>query len=119
MTDEPAHVFRAAFPQLSAASANRAAEELQEAIEDRSGGALRPEIVKDRDDTHDLGSILQIVLTAPAMVIPANAVFQFRKKRGERVEITTRRGKLVVSGPATANLDVAAIVAAVQSAVDG
>lgn len=107
------------FPELDLASANRAAAQLHDDIKDTAKDLVHIDRTRPNSETQDFGSTLVIVLGTPAVVILARAIYNYCAKWGDRVVIRTANGEVIVTGSATANIDVAAAVAALQSKIDG
>jgi len=107
--------FKIRFEDLTAADGNRAAAELQSMIED---SGIDAELVKDRQDTQDFGATLVLVLGTEAAVILAKAIYRYVSKRGDKVVIETADGKVVATGSAAANIDIAQTVSALRTQID-
>ena len=112
---EPTGSFKIRFEDLTAADANRAAAELQSMIEDFGIDAA---LVKDRADTQDFGATLVLVLGTEAAVVLAKAIYRYVAKRGDKVVIETAEGKVLATGAAAANIDIAQTVSALRAQID-
>jgi arginine/lysine/ornithine decarboxylase len=112
---EPTGSFKIRFEDLTAADANRAAAELQSMIED---SGIDAELVKDRADTQDFGATLVLVLGTEAAVVLAKAIYRYVAKRGDKVVIETAEGKVLATGAAAANIDIAQTVSALRAQID-
>jgi hypothetical protein len=118
LTNESRATFLVRFDALDGAPANRAAAELRDLVERAADAGLATRIVKERTDTQDLGATLILVLSTPAVALVARAIYAYVAKRGDRVVITTEAGKVIASGAAAANIDVAQTVEAMCREVD-
>jgi hypothetical protein len=59
--------FRISFPEASSAERSRLAGKLETALLDVEG--VQVSLVKERSDSQDAGTILSVVLSAPAIVL--------------------------------------------------
>lgn len=114
MTDDNV-VLRVKFAGLSVAEANQAALELQELIDGEAGDAVTTNMERERTDTQDFGTTLVLLLGTPAAAMAMRAVHTYIAKRGNRVVIETTEGRVVATGDAAANIDVAGTVAAMRT----
>ena len=108
-------VLRVRFDGLTAAEANRAARELQDLIARAAGGAVSADLQRERTDTQDFGTSLLLLFGTPAAVMAMRAVHAYIAKRGSRVVIETAEGRVVATGDAATNIDVAGTVAAMRA----
>ena len=106
------------FEGLSTAAANTAAEELRRHLDQATSGTASFKIKNDRTDTQDFGATLVIVLGTPAVLAIAKGIHDFIAKRGNRVTIMTPNGKIVATGDASHNIDVAKTVEALSQVTD-
>ena len=105
--------LRVRFDQLTPAKANVAARELQLEIRRLTGSEIQTELRKSRNDTQDLGTILAIILEAPATTAIATHVAAgigaFIARFRTKVIIETEHGRVVFTGDATKSADLEAI----------
>src|SRR5262245_48645998 len=101
--------FLVTFPELDLAEANRAAGQLRETLLGRCGPQDRINIRRASDATQDAGSILEIMLAAPAIIEVARGIRDFIAARGNSIEIRTANGVVVGRGTAATNIDAAAV----------
>ncbi|MFG2044789.1 hypothetical protein [Dactylosporangium sp. NPDC048998] len=111
--------IRIKFDGLTLAEANQAAAELQEMVvdaADRAGEEVGSSVERHRTDTQDFGATLVLVLGTPAAVAVVRAIHAYIAKRGSRVVIETADGaRVVATGDAAANIDVARTVEAMRA----
>jgi hypothetical protein len=111
--------FHVRFEGLSVAEANRAAAELRNAIERAGGNEVETSIRKETQETQDFGATLVLILGTEAAIIVAKAIHSYVAKRGDKVVIETEGGKVLATGAAAANIDVAATAEAMRAELDG
>ena len=111
--------LRIKFDGLTLAEANKAAAELQQMVADavaRAGEEVGSSLERDGTGTQDFGATLVLVVGTPAAVAVVRAVHAYIAKRGNRVVIETADGaRVVATGDAAANIDVARTVEAMRS----
>jgi hypothetical protein len=107
MTLDQRGTYRIRFEDLSRAQSNQAASELRQALRSAAGAEASIEIQKEDPETQDFGSTLILVLATPVAVAIAKGVRDYIAKTGSRVVIETSNGKIVATGHAAANIDIA------------
>jgi environmental stress-induced protein Ves len=112
--DEEA-VFHVRFEGLSPAEANLAAVDFCDLIEQSAHDRIQATIRKERDDTQDFGATVVLVLGTQTAVTLAKAIQAWIAKRGDRVVVETPQGKVVATGAAASNIDVAETTLAIQA----
>jgi len=116
--DEQQIAIRITFDDLTRGEANRAVQDLREAILVRVGDEIGVSIERDDPDSQDLGSTLVLLFGAPAAVAIAQGVRAYLARRSDprdRITIKTNDGtEVVASGEAARNLDAAALVRAIR-----
>ncbi|WP_394613596.1 hypothetical protein JNUCC0626_27160 [Lentzea sp. JNUCC 0626] len=117
MQVEPTAAVRVEFEGLTAAEGNRAAAELQAAIEQVVRGRAEVSVVKEREDTQDFGATLLLVLGTEVAIIVAKAIYTYVAKRGDSVVIKTNGGEVIARGSAASNIDVAKTAEALRSSI--
>lgn len=109
-TDERVLLIR--FDNMSTADANRAADELRRQLRGAMGSEVSIDRVKENQETQDFGGTLAIVLGTPFALALAKGVRDYIAKRGCRVVLETPEGRVIATGDAAANIDVASTAAA-------
>ncbi len=109
-TDERVLMIR--FDGMSTADGNRAAAELRKQLRNKMGAQVSIDQVKENQETQDFGATLAVVLGTPFAVALAKGVADYIAKRGCRVVLETPGGRIIATGDAAANIDVASTVAA-------
>ncbi len=119
MTSTGASELRIRFPDLTPAEAGRAASELQGLVRAATAGRVDTALRKERSDTQDAGTILAIVLGAPAVVALANRIAggigDYLGRLNSRVEIVTESGTVIATGSAAERLDLGAVAQALSA----
>jgi len=115
-TDERVLLIR--FDDMSTADANLAAAELRKKLRASMGSQVSINQVKENEETQDFGGTLAVVLGTPFALALAKGVADYISKRGCRVVLETPDGRVIATGDAAANIDVASTVAAL-GAPDG
>ncbi|MEJ2337241.1 MAG: hypothetical protein P8Y26_16640 [Gemmatimonadales bacterium] len=100
------------FDNMSPADANRAAAELRKQLRSSMGSQVSIDRVKENEETQDFGSTLAVVLGTPFALALAKGVRDYIAKRGCRIVLETPEGRLIATGDAAANIDVASTAAA-------
>lgn len=109
-TDERVLLIR--FDNMSTADANRAADELRRQLRGAMGSEVSIDRVKENQETQDFGGTLAIVLGTPFALALAKGVRDYIAKRGCREVLETPEGRVIATGDAAANIDVASTAAA-------
>ena len=109
-TDERVLLIR--FGNMTVADANRAADELRKQLRKSMGTNVSIDRVKDNPETQDFGGTLAVVLGTPFALALAKGIRDYIAKRGCRVVLETPGGRVIATGDAAANIDVASTVAA-------
>jgi len=100
------------FDGMSTADANRAAVELRKQLRIKMGAGVSIDQVKEDDETQDFGGTLAVVLGTPFALALAKGVADYISKRGCRLVLETPQGRIIATGDAASNIDVASTVAA-------
>ena len=100
------------FGDMSTADANRAADELRKQLRSKMGSDVSIDRIKEDQETQDFGGTLAVVLGTPFAVALAKGVADYIAKRGCRIVLETPQGKIIATGDAASNIDVASTVAA-------
>jgi hypothetical protein len=100
------------FGDMSTADANRAADELRKQLRSKMGSNVSIDRIKEDQETQDFGGTLAVVLGTPFAVALAKGVADYIAKRGCRIVLETPQGKIIATGDAASNIDVASTVAA-------
>ena len=100
------------FGDMSTADANRAAAELRKQLRSKLGGDVSINQIKEDQETQDFGGTLAVVLGTPFAVALAKGVADYISKRGCRLVLETPQGRIIATGDAASNIDVASTVAA-------
>jgi hypothetical protein len=112
---------RITFDELTRAEANRAVQDLREAIVGRVGNEVVATIEREDADSQDAGSTLVLLFGAPAAVAIAQGVRAYLARRADgrdRITIKTIDGtEVVATGEAARKLDAAAFVRATRRTV--
>lgn len=109
-TDERVLLIR--FDNMSTADANRAADELRRQLRGAMGSEVSIDRIKENQETQDFGGTLAIVLGTPFALALAKGIRDYIAKRGCRVVLETPEGRVIATGDAAANIDVASTAAA-------
>ena len=112
MTDTNDRVLLIRFDNMSVADANRAAVELRKQLRSKMGPEVSIDQVKENEETQDFGGTLAVVLGTPFALALAKGVRDYIAKRGCRIVLETPEGRLIATGDAAANIDVASTAAA-------
>ncbi len=99
---------------LSTAEANQCAAELENQLRRVTRDQVQIQRRKEREETQDFGATLVVILGTPAALAVAKGIRDFIAKSGNRVVIETDSGKVVATGDAARNIDVAATTAELQ-----
>ena len=100
------------FGDMSTADANRAADELRKQLRSKMGSDVSIDRIKEDQETQDFGGTLAVVLGTPFALALAKGVADYIAKRGCRIVLETPQGKIIATGDAASNIDVASTVAA-------
>ena len=100
------------FDGMSTADANRAAAELRKQLRSKLGAQVAINQIKENQETQDFGGTLAVVLGTPFALALAKGISDYIAKRGCRLVLETPQGKIIATGDAAANIDVASTVAA-------
>ncbi len=117
MTEEKTIQVQVEFEGLTTAAANQAAEELEDRLRQLTRGQLPTERIKPDPDTQDFGATLGIILGSASVVAVAKGIGDYIAKSGNKVVIKTASGEVIATGDAAANMDVAAVVAALNARI--
>ena len=109
-TDERVLLIR--FDNMSTADANRAADELRRQLRNTMGSEVSIDRIKENPETQDFGGTLAVVLGTPFALALAKGVRDYIAKRGCSVVLETPEGRVIATGDAAANIDVASTAAA-------
>jgi len=109
-TDERVLLIR--FDNMSTADANLAAAELRKKLRASMGSQVSIDQIKENEETQDFGGTLAVVLGTPFALALAKGVADYISKRGCRVVLETPEGRVIATGDAAANIDVASTAAA-------
>jgi len=109
-TDERVLLIR--FDDMTTADANRAAAELRKQLRSTLGPRVSIDQIKENQETQDFGGTLAVVLGTPFALALAKGIRDYIAKRGCRVVLETPEGRVIATGDAAANIDVASTVAA-------
>lgn len=112
MSETDDRVLMIRFDNMSVADANRAAVELRKQLRSKMGADVAIDQVKENEETQDFGGTLAVVLGTPFALALAKGVRDYIAKRGCRIVLETPSGKLIATGDAASNIDVASTVAA-------
>ncbi len=108
---------RIMFEGMDRGEANRAVEQLRQAMVERVGDDVIATIDKDDPDSQDGGATLVLLFGSSAAVAIAQGVRAYLARRGDdrdRLTIKTADGtEIVASGEAARTLDAAALVRAI------
>src|SRR5262245_60524709 len=115
MTLKEPGTYRIRFEGLNKAKANQAAVELRQLLRSAAGPGESIEIHKEDEQTQDFGSTLILVLGTPVAIAIAKGIRDYIAKSGSRVVIETADGKIIATGDAAANIDVAETAKALGS----
>ncbi len=111
---------RITFDDLSRAEANRAVQELRQAIVERLGDEVAASIEKDDPDSQDAGATLVLLFGSSAGAAIAQGIRAYLARRSgdcDRITIKTADGtEIVATGEAARTLDAAALLRAVKRA---
>lgn len=111
---------RITFDDLSRAEANRAVQELCQAIVARVGDDVATSIEKDDPDSQDAGATLVLLFGSSACAAIAQGIRAYLARRAgdrDRITIKTADGtEIVATGEAARTLDAAALLRAIQRA---
>jgi hypothetical protein len=107
---------RVTFDELDRAAANRAVQELREAVRERVGEEATASIEKDDPDSQDAGATLVLLFGSSAAVAIAQGIRAYLARRADDrdgITIKTADGtEVIATGEAARNLDAAALVRA-------
>ena len=109
-TDERVLLIR--FDDMTTADANRAAAELRKQLRSTLGTRVSIDQIKENQETQDFGGTLAVVLGTPFALALAKGIRDYIARRGCRVVLETPEGRVIATGDAAANIDVASTVAA-------
>ena len=109
-TDERVLLIR--FDDMTTADANRAAAELRKQLRSTLGSRVSIDQIKENQETQDFGGTLAVVLGTPFALALAKGIRDYIARRGCRVVLETPEGRVIATGDAAANIDVASTVAA-------
>jgi hypothetical protein len=109
-TDERVLLIR--FDDMTTADANRAAAELRKQLRSTLGTRVSIDQIKENPQTQDFGGTLAVVLGTPFALALAKGISDYISKRGCRVVLETPGGRIIATGDAASNIDVASTVAA-------
>jgi hypothetical protein len=76
------------------------------------GSQVSIDQIKENEETQDFGGTLAVVLGTPFALALAKGVADFIAKQGCRLVLETPDGRVIATGDAAANIDVASTVAA-------
>jgi hypothetical protein len=111
---------RITFDELTRGEANRAVQDLRQALVEPAGGEVVASVEKDDPESQDAGSTLVLLFGAPAAVALARGIRAYAARRSDardRITIRTSDGtEVVATGEAARNLDAAALVRAARRA---
>jgi hypothetical protein len=114
--EDPQVSVRVTFDELTRAAANRAVQELRDAIRERVGDEATASIEKDDQDSQDAGATLVLLFGSSAAVAIAQGIRAYLARRADDrdgITIKTADGtEVVATGEAARNLDAAALVRA-------
>ena len=96
--------------ESSSAASNQSANDLEDIVRRVTSGRVEIKRVRESNQTQDFGATLAVILGTPAAIALAKGVHQFIAKRGSRVVIETEAGKVIATGDAASNIDVAATI---------
>ena len=106
--------IRIRFPELSALEAGRAAQKLktliQAAHDKKPAGTLSLDVARSREDAQSVGEILVVLFGTSAALAIAQGVRTYIAAKGSQVTIETLDAKIVATGDAAKNIDVAETV---------
>jgi F420-0:gamma-glutamyl ligase-like protein len=109
---------RITFDELTRGEANRAAQDLREAILQRTGGDVAVSLEREDAESQDAGSTLVLLFGAPAAVAIAQGIRAYLARRTDsrdHITIKTADGtEVVATGEAARQLDAAALVRATR-----
>jgi hypothetical protein len=100
---------------LETANANVMTSRLRQELLDLGEPKLDAKLRKESRETMDAGSTIALILAAPSAVAVARGIAQWIAREGERagkLVIETPAGKVVATGHAAKNIDVAKAVSA-------
>jgi hypothetical protein len=87
--------FRITFPDVSAAARSRLASGLRDTLA-HVKSISNPSVLRERPDTQDSGTILSVVLAAPAVVMAVNALAAWLDREHASVTIERPDGTVVL-----------------------
>src|SRR5262249_9174024 len=87
--------FRITFPDVSAAARTRLASDLRDTLAQVSG-VSNPSVLRERLDTQDPGTIVSVVLAAPAVVVAVKALGAWLVREHASVTIERPDGTIVL-----------------------
>jgi len=100
----------------SAAEGNKLAPKLQDSLTGVSG--IKTEIVRERQDAQDAGTILSIVLAAPAVIAAVKAIGDWLARNNQSaLDITLPNGTVVLKNMKSE--DVPKAIAALEKVISG
>lgn len=99
--------FRIRFDDLTPAEANIAAQELLGNLRQINDPSIDCTVERENEEAQDLGTAIALVLGTSSAVAVAKGIQAFIAKLGSRVVIETADGKIIATGDAAANMDVA------------
>lgn len=109
-TDERVLLIR--FDNMSPADANRAAAELRKQLRSKVGSEVAIDQIRENEESQDFGGTLAVVLGTPFALALAKGIRDYIAKRGCSVVLETPGGRVIATGDAAANIDVASTAAA-------
>lgn len=110
---------RITFDQLTPAEANRAAQELRQAIIERVGDDVTATIERDSLESQDAGQLLLLWFGTASAELIARSIRAYLARRSDRnqITITTADGtQVIITGDGARNVDAAALMRAVRTA---
>jgi len=109
-TDERVLLIR--FDNMSSADANRAAAELRRQLRSKMGSEVAIDQVRENEESQDFGGTLAVVLGTPFALALAKGIRDYIAKRGCSLVLETPEGRVIATGDAATNIDVASTAAA-------
>ena len=112
MSGKDERVLLIRFDNMSPADANRAAAELRKQLRAKIGSEVAIDQVRENEEAQDFGGTLAVVLGTPFALALAKGIRDYIAKRGCSVVLETPQGRVIATGDAAANIDVASTAAA-------
>jgi hypothetical protein len=108
--------FRITFPEASSAERSRLVSKLQDALQNVNG--VQTVVLRERQDTQDPGTILSVVLGAPAVVYTVKALAAWLVRNNQsRARLTRPDGTVVFECHNMQSEDIAKAIEALNNVI--